>query len=68
MDLEKLSERYDKYMNKLFSIQGEYLSHGDKELRDKQFKEVENDWYEIQLNDKNSFDEVEYESVFSRRR
>lgn len=52
MDLEKLGERYDKYMNKLFSIQREYLSHGDKELRDKQFKEAENDWYEIQLNDK----------------
>lgn len=54
MDLEKLSERYDKYMSKLFSIQREYLSHGNKELRDKQFKEAENDWYEIQLNDKNS--------------
>lgn len=54
MDLEKLGERYDKYMNKLFSIYREYLSHGDKKLRDKQFKEAENDWYEIQLNDKNS--------------
>lgn len=54
MDLEKLSERYDKYMSKLFSIQREYLSYGNKELRDKQFKEAENDWYEIQLNDKNS--------------
>lgn len=55
MDLEKLGERYDKYINKLFSIQREYLSHGDKELRDKQFKEAENDWYEIQLNDREMY-------------
>lgn len=62
MDLEKLGERYDKYMNKLFSIQREYLSHGDKELRDKQFKEAENNWYEIQLNEKNNFDEIIFHS------
>ena len=41
--------RYTKYINNIFSIFMNYLSHGDKDLRDKQLEEVNNSWYRIEL-------------------
>ena len=50
------NERYEKYIKNIISIIIDYSSHGDKDLRDKQLKEVENGWYQIKF--KRVYDEV----------
>ena len=52
MDVKKLESRYVKYITDIFSVTIAYLSHGDKELKDKQLKEVENSWYQVGIGER----------------
>ena len=52
MDIEKLEDRYVKYITDIFSVTMAYISHGDKELRDKQLKEIENSWYQVGIGER----------------